>query len=83
MRLTVHGPNQVSIDCGNVMIFFSYETAVACRIGDEVCYVTDQRHSKTTIRHINAWAPRESTVRITKPQAWFDAISLEAGLPPR
>lgn len=58
-----------------IKVLFSYSTPVAVRAltpsGMEY-YVTDVFYSRTTIKHINDWIPKED--RIEKPQTWFNEL---------
>lgn len=48
------GTNQTEIRMGDKIMFFSYETIVGLRIGEEV-YYTEKKFSKTTSTHLNKW----------------------------
>jgi hypothetical protein len=56
MELHVVGSNQTEVHNGNVKVFFSYDTPVAYYDSDtETAYVTTQKYSKTTSKHVNLW----------------------------
>jgi hypothetical protein len=42
----------------DIVILFSYETPVACRIAGRGFFKTSQYYSKTTAKHIGAWLAR-------------------------
>lgn len=71
MKLNPIGPNQTEIDTGKMLVLFSYKTPVAAMTNGGV-YRTEEKHSNTTSRHINAWLDGRNAE--VKPQAWFDAL---------
>lgn len=62
------GSNQHVLDIttarGDISIFFSYETPVACKVrypsGGIEYTCTDKKYSSTTSKHINAWIKNTS-----------------------
>lgn len=58
-----------------VRVLFSYETPVAADVltscGMEY-YITDQKYSNTTTKHIRSWCPFRDAEK--KPQAFFDEL---------
>ena len=63
MKLKQIGANQTEITfLDESQIFFSYEQAVCVRNGDG-CFVTTEKYSRTTSKHINNWvANLQSTI---------------------
>lgn len=51
-------PNQTEVTTGERVLFFSYKTLVAARIGGTI-YITSQVYSKTTTKHVNLWLDRQ------------------------
>ncbi len=77
MNLISIGPNQTQITAGKWNVLFSYSTAVAA-IGNGQAFRTDQKHSVTTSKHINAWLRDNGLDPASVPakaQSWFDALS--------
>ena len=72
MTLNVIGSNQTELNIANGVVLFSYNTPVAARI-DGTYYVTEQKYSRTTSKHINAWVGLAQTT--VKPQSFFDNLS--------
>jgi hypothetical protein len=75
MKLKLLGSNQteVNFDNGNC-IFFSYEQAVCVR-NENGCFVTDEKYSQTTSRHINKWiANLSNTIIKMVPQSELDTM---------
>lgn len=73
MKLNCIGSNQNEVTLGNgTVVFFSYSTPVAARIGGGA-FRTDKKWSRTTSKHINHWL-NGATVE-EKPQAWFDSLA--------
>ena len=72
MTITVKplAPNQTEVHMDGIIIFFSYKTPVACKIGDQY-YRTTTKYSVTTSKHVNKWvkAPCEDV-----DQATFDKL---------
>ena len=68
MHVTVHGPNQTSVSTKHLKVFFSYDTPVViirAHVQDDFdslddipqrVIVTEKKHSRTTSKHINAYA---------------------------
>jgi hypothetical protein len=55
MKLHCIGKNETEITTETgTKILFSYETAVAV-INKSGCFVTDEKYSKTTTKHLNKW----------------------------
>ena len=55
MKLKLIGSNQTELILKDgTQVFFSYETAVCVRNADG-CFVTEEKYSNTTTRHINKW----------------------------
>lgn len=72
MNLTTIGANQTMITLANgAQVFFSYNTPVAACLPDVGYVVTEEKHSNTTTRHVNAWAGKGCD---TRPQSFFDAL---------
>lgn len=73
MKLNCIGSNQNEVTLGNgTVVFFSYNTAVAARVGGNV-FRTDKYWSRTTSKHINQWL--DGNTAPEKPQAWFDSLT--------
>ncbi len=73
MRLVNIAPNCHELEFGGEdRVLFSYATPVACRIGNTFIR-TEEAHSSTTTKHINAWLPRGSETKLY-PQEWFDSL---------
>lgn len=75
MTLKVHpvGKNQTEVDMGDgVIVLFSYNKPVAAKVlgGDNLR--TDTFYSRTTTKHINAWAGKTAT---EVPQAIIDELA--------
>ena len=71
MNVSRIGNNQTVIDVSGYSVLISYTTPVAA-LGNGTAYRTDQYHSSTTSRHINAWLRGWNAK--TMPQAWFDQL---------
>jgi hypothetical protein len=70
MKLKQIGSNQTEITTPTgAQVLFSYETPVAAWI-DGQFYKTDKFYSRTTSRHINAWAH----CAVSKPQEFFNNL---------
>ena len=50
-------------------VFFSYDTPVAAKGGVKY-YRTEEKHSRTTSKHLNRWL--EDVKCELKPQKWFE-----------
>lgn len=72
MILHTFGENRTEIQIGNVAIFFSYSTPVACYIGGMGYFRTMEKHSNTTTKHINKWLGGVKYQE--KPQEWFNSL---------
>ena len=56
MKLRTIAQNQTElVTTEDAVIFFSYDTPVAIRLGNGGLIKTDRYHSKTTSKHINNW----------------------------
>ena len=75
MKVTQYGSNQTiiswTVDSQPVELFFSYTTVVAGKVGDTV-FKTDEYHSVTTSKHINAYLRAEHAVDNVKHVAQVD-----------
>jgi hypothetical protein len=72
MNLTTIGANQTMITTANgAQIFFSYNTPVAACLPGVGYVVTEEKHSNTTTRHVNAWAGKGCD---TRPQSFFNEL---------
>jgi len=72
MRLKSLGANQTEITrMDGTVIFFSYETPVACCYQNDF-YRTDRKYSVTTSRHINKWLDGRSAKTVS--QEWIDGM---------
>jgi hypothetical protein len=71
------GPNQTVVSLNaegeNVSVLFSYETPVEATMGGKV-YVSEQKHSPTTSRHVRAWIGGRKVEEVETPQSWFDKL---------
>jgi len=90
MHVTVHGPNQTSVTTKHLKVFFSYDTPVVIvrypvpsdrsLTGEPVpqrIIVTEEKHSRTTSKHINAYASLyegDSSKWTPASQAYIDAV---------
>ena len=72
MQLKQIGANQTEITfLDESQIFFSYEQAVCVRNGDG-CFVTTEKYSRTTSKHINNWVANLSDIIQMVPQSEID-----------
>ena len=55
MKLRKLGSNQTEISVGDNLVLFSYNTPVAAWVRGRGWLRTEQKFSKTTTKHINAW----------------------------
>ena len=56
MQLNQFGKNQTEVKHNGIKVFFSYKTPVAVEIDQpRQVYVTTEKFSATTTRHINNW----------------------------
>lgn len=75
MKLNVIAPNQTEVSVNGNTIFFSYSTPVAAFVPGRGCLLTDKFYSRTTSRHVNAWARSTGGTIITVPQSEIDALA--------
>ena len=74
MQLKLIGANQTEITfLDESQIFFSYEQAVCVRNGDG-CFVTTEKYSRTTSKHINNWVANLSNIIKMVPQSEIDNL---------
>lgn len=67
------GSNQTLIDRDDgTQILVSYATPVAAFLPGQGYLRTEQKHSRTTSKHINQWIRRKDAP--TRPQEFFDAL---------
>ena len=74
MKIKIIGANQTEVilaDHYETQIFFSYEQAVCVRTAD-VCFVTEEKYSRTTSKHINKWIANLSNIIKMVPQSEID-----------
>ena len=74
MKIKIIGANQTEIilaDHYETQIFFSYEQAVCVRTADG-CFVTEEKYSRTTSKHINKWIANLSNIIKMVPQSEID-----------
>ena len=62
MKLRKLGSNQTEISVGDNLVLFSYNTPVAAWVRGRGWLRTEQKFSKTTTKHINAWLRNVSIV---------------------
>ena len=82
MKMNNIGSNMCEVTTRKETILFSYNTPVAL-LSDGTLFVTEEKHSVTTQRHINKWIKDNRLCRsdaITKEQSYFDnlVINIEA-----
>ena len=70
MKLRKIGSNMSTMTLSGTEVLFSYATPVAYRSGGRY-YVTDEKFSVTTTRHVNKWTTAN---RETVPQAQIEAL---------
>ena len=76
MKLKLIGANQTEVQLSDhyeTQIFFSYEQAVCVRNGDG-CFVTTEKYSRTTSKHINKWVAGLSSIIKMVPQSEIDNL---------
>jgi hypothetical protein len=74
MKLNLIGSNQTEVEFDNgTCIFFSYEQAVCVR-NENGCFVTDEKYSQTTSRHINKWIAHTPDIIKIVPQSELDTM---------
>ena len=72
--LTFKSP-EISIYPKHITVFFSYETPVACYIGEQGYFKTREKFSTTTTKHINKWLESEKAETIhVKEQSFFNNL---------
>ena len=74
MKLKQIGANQTEVQLSDhyeTQIFFSYEQAVCVRNADG-CFVTEEKYSRTTSKHINNWVANLSDIIKMVPQSEID-----------
>ena len=77
MKLKVIGSSQTEVTIGGVIVFFSYNTPVACYVSNLVkgidpgYYKTNKKFGRTTNKHINSWF---MGVYEEKEQYFFDNL---------
>ena len=75
MRLTNLGNSKVEITMGDMVIFFSYNTAVAALVPVLGYVRTEKKHSATTTKHISQWLTSRGARDIDeRPQRFFDDL---------
>lgn len=57
IKLRVIGPNQTEVHVGEKVLFFSYNTLVAVYTRFGECFRTNEKHGRTTSKHLNNWCP--------------------------
>ena len=76
MKLKIIGANQTEVQLSDhyeTQIFFSYEQAVCVR-NEDGCFVTTEKYSRTTSKHINKWISGLHHIIMMVPQYEFDNI---------
>jgi hypothetical protein len=79
MKLKLIGANQTEVQLSDhyerqtIQIFFSYEQAVCVRNADG-CFVTTEKYSRTTSKHINKWVAGLSNIIKMVPQSELDKL---------
>ena len=76
MKLKLIGANQTEVQLSDhyeTQIFFSYEQAVCVRNADG-CFVTTEKYSRTTSKHINNWVANLSNIIKMVPQSEIDIL---------
>ena len=76
MKLKLIGANQTEVQLSDhyeTQIFFSYEQAVCVRNADG-CFVTTEKYSRTTSKHINKWVANLSNIIKMVPQSEIDKL---------
>ena len=76
MKIKIIGANQTEVilaDHYETQIFFSYEQAVCVRTADG-CFVTEEKYSRTTSKHINKWIANLSNIIKMVPQSKIDNL---------
>ena len=76
MKIKIIGANQTEVilaDHYETQIFFSYEQAVCVRNANG-CFVTTEKYSRTTSKHINKWIANLSNIVKMVPQSKIDNL---------
>ena len=79
MKLKLLGANQTEVQLSDhyerqtIQIFFSYEQAVCVR-NENGCFVTEEKYSRTTSKHINNWVSGLSNIIKMVPQSEIDNL---------
>ena len=76
MKIKLLGANQTEVQLSDhyeTQIFFSYEQAVCVRNADG-CFVTTEKYSRTTSKHINNWVANLSNIIKMVPQSEIDKL---------
>ena len=76
MKLKLIGANQTEVQLSDhyvTQIFFSYEQAVCVRNANG-CFVTTEKYSRTTSKHINKWIANLSNIVKMVPQSKIDNL---------
>ena len=74
MKIKLLGANQTEVQLSDhyeTQIFFSYEQAVCVRNANG-CFVTTEKYSRTTSKHINKWVANLSNIIKMVPQSEID-----------
>jgi hypothetical protein len=72
MKLRKLGSNQTEISVGDNLVLFSYNTPVAAWVRGRGWLRTEQKFSKTTTKHINAWLGKNTGTVV--PQAEIEGV---------
>jgi hypothetical protein len=77
LKLTPLGANKNEIELPDgTVVFFSYKTPVAARMGDGSGFVkTSQKWSVTTSKHINQWLMLYGATAREMPQKFLNELS--------
>lgn len=78
----IGGKAATEVSDGRVTVLFSYATPVAAHVAGRGFLKTEERHSVTTSRHVNAFLGEARYRAEVMPQAWFDGIALTVGARP-
>jgi len=76
MKIKLIGANQTEVQLSDhyeTQIFFSYEQAVCVRTANG-CFVTTEKYSRTTSKHINKWIANLSNIIKMVPQSEIDKL---------
>jgi len=72
LKINPVGKNQTELHTDSMIIFFSYQTPVACNILGQGAYKTSEKHSVTTTKHVNKWLAGAEAAE--KDQSFFDNL---------